>query len=114
MSNNQSDSQVLKHIQTLVDEEHALYGQSDLDDKGRDRLVSLQVELDRCGICCGNGERAGSSVTIRTTRSSDLPQSSRTTNSNVSRYHAESPSPASGWSDAGPLPSRQKRETAQA
>ena len=48
MSNNQSDSQVLKHIQTLVDEEHALYGQSDLDDKGRDRLASLQVELDRC------------------------------------------------------------------
>lgn len=48
MSNNQSDSQVLKHIQTLVDEEHALYRQNDLDDDGRQRLASLQVELDRC------------------------------------------------------------------
>jgi len=48
MSNNQSDSQVLKHIQTLVDEEHGLYRQNDLDDDGRRRLASLQVELDRC------------------------------------------------------------------
>jgi len=48
MSNNQSDSQVLKHIQTLVDEEHGLYRQTDLDDEGRRRLASLQVELDRC------------------------------------------------------------------
>ena len=48
MSNNQSDSQVLKHIQTLVDEEHGLYRQTDLDDDGRRRLASLQVELDRC------------------------------------------------------------------
>jgi hypothetical protein len=48
MPDNQSDSQVLKHIQTLVDEEHALYGRGDLDDQGRERLSSLQVELDRC------------------------------------------------------------------
>jgi len=48
MSNTQSDSQVLKHIQTLVDEEHGLYRQTDLDDEGRRRLASLQVELDRC------------------------------------------------------------------
>jgi hypothetical protein len=48
MSNNESDSQILKHIQTLVEEEHGLYGRNDLDENGRQRLASLQVELDRC------------------------------------------------------------------
>ena len=48
MADNRSDSQVLKHIQTLVDEEHSLYRRNDLDDDGRQRLASLQVELDRC------------------------------------------------------------------
>ena len=48
MSNHESDRQVLKHIQTLVDEEHGLYRRNDLDDDGRQRLASLQVELDQC------------------------------------------------------------------
>jgi hypothetical protein len=48
MPTQQSDDRVLHHIQRLVDEEHSLYGSSSLDDHGRDRLASIQVELDQC------------------------------------------------------------------
>ena len=48
MSNDQSDSQVLQHIQRLVDEEHGLYRRTDLEGDDRQRLASIQVELDRC------------------------------------------------------------------
>ena len=48
MSTQQSDDRVLHRIQKLVDEEHSLYGGSSLDDHGRERLTSIQVELDQC------------------------------------------------------------------
>lgn len=48
MSAQQSDNQVLDHIQKLVDEEHSLYGGNNLDDRGRERLSKIQVELDQC------------------------------------------------------------------
>ena len=48
MSAQQSDDGVLHHIQTLVDEEHSLYGSSNLDGPGRERLSKIQVELDQC------------------------------------------------------------------
>jgi Protein of unknown function (DUF2630) len=44
----QSDDKVLHRIQKLVDEEHSLYGSNKLDDHGRERLSTIQVELDQC------------------------------------------------------------------
>jgi hypothetical protein len=42
------DRQVLTHIETLVKEEHQLYSASKLDQKDRQRLESITVELDQC------------------------------------------------------------------
>jgi hypothetical protein len=42
------DRSVLDHIQQLVEEEHRLYGQTDLEENDRRRLEKLQVELDQC------------------------------------------------------------------
>jgi hypothetical protein len=42
---------VLAHIQELVEEEHRLFGQGEhgtLADADREKLTSVQVELDRC------------------------------------------------------------------
>ena len=44
------DSDILKHINALVDEEHELMqlaAQGDLDDEGRARMHELQVKLDQ-------------------------------------------------------------------
>jgi hypothetical protein len=42
------DQPVLNHIQDLVSEEHRLYEQGALADGDRERLGSIQVELDQC------------------------------------------------------------------
>ena len=43
------DASVLRHIETLVDEEHRLRNAGDpLDQDGARRLEHLQVELDQC------------------------------------------------------------------
>src|SRR5262245_63914340 len=43
-----TDERVLGTIKQLVDEEHVLRNQSDLDDQARGRLQSIRVELDQC------------------------------------------------------------------
>ena len=46
-----TDLPVLSHIQQLVEEEHRLYERgehSTLGDTARQKLVKVQVELDRC------------------------------------------------------------------
>ena len=46
-----SDQPVLGHIQELVEEEHRLYEQGEkntLEDADRQKLATVQVELDRC------------------------------------------------------------------
>ena len=43
-----TDQSVLKHIQELADEEHALYEKGELTFAERERLKALNVELDRC------------------------------------------------------------------
>ena len=46
-----TDQPVLAHIQELVEEEHRLFGQGEhgtLADADREKLTSVQVELDRC------------------------------------------------------------------
>jgi hypothetical protein len=43
------DRTILQHITDLVDEEHRLRsGATGLDDEGRARLRSVEVELDQC------------------------------------------------------------------
>ena len=48
MTAQDSDRPVLKHIERLVKEEHALYEQGKLSDGDRQRLRTLEVELDQC------------------------------------------------------------------
>ena len=48
MMNDQKDQPVLNHIQSLVSEEHRLYGQGALADAVRERLATINVELDQC------------------------------------------------------------------
>jgi Protein of unknown function (DUF2630) len=48
MTEQESDRPVLKHIERLVKEEHALYGQGKLSDGDHQRLKTLEVELDQC------------------------------------------------------------------
>ncbi len=43
-----TDQSVLHHIQRLTDEEHHLYGKNELTEAERQRLQSLNVELDQC------------------------------------------------------------------
>ena len=42
------DRPVLGRIQALVEEEHRLYEEGEIDDTGRRRLADLGVELDQC------------------------------------------------------------------
>jgi hypothetical protein len=44
----ETDEGILSRIKSLVDEEHALYGADQLDDRGQVRLDALRVELDQC------------------------------------------------------------------
>ncbi|MEP6888786.1 MAG: DUF2630 family protein [Nitrospirales bacterium] len=46
--NEQKDQPVLIHIQSLVSEEHRIYGQGALTDADRERLAMINVELDQC------------------------------------------------------------------
>ena len=48
MSEHETDERVLGKIQHLVDEEHALYADKDLDDHAQVRLEKIRVELDQC------------------------------------------------------------------
>jgi hypothetical protein len=48
MTDQDADRPVLKHIERLVKEEHELYGQGGLSDADRQRLRTLEVELDQC------------------------------------------------------------------
>jgi hypothetical protein len=48
MEKKQDDRPVRHHIETLVKEEHALYGQGALSDADQRRLNELKVELDQC------------------------------------------------------------------
>jgi hypothetical protein len=47
MADRETDESVLARITRLVDEEHKLYGRSDLDDHARNRLETVRVELDQ-------------------------------------------------------------------
>ncbi|HVC28447.1 MAG TPA: DUF2630 family protein [Gammaproteobacteria bacterium] len=42
------DSNVTKHIESLVNEEHRLFGKQDMQPQESARLKAIQVELDRC------------------------------------------------------------------
>jgi len=48
MTDQDADRPVLKHIERLVKEEHELYGQGGLSEADRQRLRTLEVELDQC------------------------------------------------------------------
>jgi len=48
MTDQEADRPVLKHIERLVKEEHELYEQGRLSDADRQRLSTLEVELDQC------------------------------------------------------------------
>ena len=48
MNRSSSDNTVLDRIQDLVDEEHRLYEQGDMDDEDRRKLADVEVELDQC------------------------------------------------------------------
>lgn len=48
MEKEQNDQPVRHHIETLVKEEHALYGQGSLSEADQKRLKTIQVELDQC------------------------------------------------------------------
>ena len=48
MTDQEADRPVLKHIERLVKEERELYGQGRLSDADRQRLRTLEVELDQC------------------------------------------------------------------
>ena len=48
MTDQDADRPVLKHIERLVKEEHELYEQGRLSDADRQRLRTLEVELDQC------------------------------------------------------------------
>ena len=48
MTAQDSNRPVWKHIERLVKEEHALYKQGKLSDGDRQRLRTLEVELDQC------------------------------------------------------------------
>jgi hypothetical protein len=48
MAEHESDERVLGKIQRLVDEEHALYSNQNLDDHAQVRLENIRVELDQC------------------------------------------------------------------
>jgi hypothetical protein len=43
-----TDQTVLKHIEHLVEEEKRLYGKGTISDEEKERLGSINVELDRC------------------------------------------------------------------
>jgi hypothetical protein len=48
MAEHETDERVLGKIQRLVDEEHALYSNQNLDDHAQVRLENIRVELDQC------------------------------------------------------------------
>ena len=48
MNRSRTDKTVLERIQDLVDEEHQLYEQGDMDDEVRRKLADVEVELDQC------------------------------------------------------------------
>ena len=48
MTQHTTDKNVLGHIEHLVDEEKKLYAQGTMSDTERDRLATINVELDRC------------------------------------------------------------------
>ena len=48
MTEQNADPTVRKHIEQLVNEEHRLYGQSTLSEADRQRLKTVQIELDQC------------------------------------------------------------------
>jgi len=43
-----TDKTVLEHIEHLVAEEKKLYAQGEMTDAERERLATINVELDRC------------------------------------------------------------------
>jgi hypothetical protein len=43
-----TDKTVLEHIEHLVTEEKELYGRGTMTDAERERLTTINVELDRC------------------------------------------------------------------
>jgi hypothetical protein len=48
MDKQSSEQSVLNHIQELVEEEHRLFSQESLGKEDREKLHSLEVELDQC------------------------------------------------------------------
>ena len=48
MKDQSTEQPVLNEIQTLVSEEHRLYGKGTLSDTDRERLATINVELDQC------------------------------------------------------------------
>jgi uncharacterized protein DUF2630 len=70
---------VLKHIERLVKKEHEPYGQGKLSDGARQRLRTLEVELDQCWDASGASD--ASSEAIRMRRAFGRRKLSRTTSS---------------------------------
>jgi hypothetical protein len=81
MTEQESDRPVLKHIERLAKEEHALYGQGKLSDGDHQRLRTLEVELINVGISCASGAPDASSEAIRMQRAFGHPRLSRTMSS---------------------------------
>jgi len=48
MTEASNDQSVLKYIGRLVDEEHTLHTSGVLNDRDRERLSQLKIELDQC------------------------------------------------------------------
>jgi Protein of unknown function (DUF2630) len=48
MGESTGDAGVLGRIEALVHEEQTLYGDGNMNDRGKARLQTIQVELDRC------------------------------------------------------------------
>lgn len=42
------DKSIIKYIERLVEDEQKMYSKEDLDDKERNRLNEIKVELDQC------------------------------------------------------------------
>ena len=48
MAKPDTDVSVLSHIESLVAEEHRLFGRGELSAEEQKRLVEVQLQLDRC------------------------------------------------------------------
>ena len=89
MSEQTKDQSVLDKIQTLVTEEHRMFGKGSLSDSDRARLEKINVELDQCRIGCVSVALSAKQVGIRRTRMFARRRSSKSTSSEPQFYFHE-------------------------